>query len=66
MLGTDTTLKALRQTRFHDFHGIPLMVTYHPAALLRNQNFKRPTWDDVRELRERYDELVTKSSERPN
>src|SRR6266540_1635469 len=27
---------------------IPVVVTYHPAALLRNPNWKRPTWDDVR------------------
>ena len=61
LLGTNTTLKALRQTRFHDFHGIPLMVTYHPAALLRSAQFKRPTWEDVQELRSRYDELVGKA-----
>jgi len=66
LLGTDTTLKALRQTRFHDFHGIPLMVTYHPAALLRSEQYKKPTWDDVRELRARYDELVAQALARPN
>ena len=32
----------------HTYHGIPLVVTYHPAALLRNPNWKRPTWDDVK------------------
>ena len=32
----------------HSFYGIPLVVTYHPAALLRNPNWKRPTWDDVK------------------
>ena len=53
-----TTLKALRQQNFHDFHGLPLMVTYHPAALLRGSQFKRPTWEDVQVLRARYDELV--------
>lgn len=57
LLDKQTTLGALRQ-KFHDFHGLPLMVTYHPAALLRNPNWKRPTWDDIRMLRERYDELV--------
>lgn len=57
MLGKQTTLGALRQ-KFHDFHGLPLLVTYHPAALLRNPNWKRPTWEDVQMLRERYDRLV--------
>ncbi|HJU91255.1 MAG TPA: uracil-DNA glycosylase family protein [Gemmatimonadaceae bacterium] len=31
----------------HRYHGIPVIVTYHPAALLRNPNWKRPTWEDV-------------------
>ena len=66
LLGTNTTLKALRETRFHDFHGIPLKVTYHPAALLRNKQYKHPTWDDVRDLRTRYDELVAQAIARPN
>jgi uracil-DNA glycosylase len=42
---------------FHDFHGLPVLVTYHPAALLRNPNWKRPTWEDVQLLRDRYIEL---------
>jgi uracil-DNA glycosylase family 4 len=32
----------------HRYHGIPLVVTYHPAALLRNPAWKRPTWEDVK------------------
>ncbi|MFV1979714.1 MAG: uracil-DNA glycosylase [Rhodothermia bacterium] len=56
--GQNTTLKELRRQNFHDFHGIPLMVTYHPAALLRFGQYKRPTWEDVQALRSRYDELV--------
>lgn len=32
----------------HTYHGTPLVVTYHPAALLRNPNWKRPTWEDVK------------------
>ena len=33
--------------REHTYHGIPVIVTYHPAALLRNPAWKRPTWEDV-------------------
>ncbi len=44
--------------KFHDFHGIPCMVTYHPAALLRNPKWKRPTWEDVQKLRARYDAIL--------
>ena len=57
LLGIDSSLKAMRGT-FHDYHGIPVLVTYHPAALRRNPNWKRPTWEDVQLLRERYDELT--------
>ncbi len=39
----------------HDYHGIPLLVTYHPAALLRNPDWKRHTWEDVKYLRTLYD-----------
>ena len=66
LLGTNTTLKTLRETRFHDFHGIPLKVTYHPAALLRSEQYKQPTWEDVKDLRVRYDELVARAIARPN
>lgn len=57
LLDQQTSLSALRQ-KFHDFHGLPVLVTYHPAALLRNPGWKRPTWEDVQLLRRRYDELV--------
>ncbi|MBS1536960.1 MAG: uracil-DNA glycosylase [Bacteroidetes bacterium] len=39
-----------------DFHGISMIVTYHPAALLRNPNWKQATWEDVQLLRKLYDE----------
>lgn len=57
LLGRDSSLKDMRGI-FHDYHGIEVMVTYHPAALLRNPNWKRPTWEDVQLLRSRYDELT--------
>lgn len=34
--------------RFHDYHGIPLMPTFHPAYLLRNPAMKREVWDDMK------------------
>jgi len=57
LLDRSSSLSNLRDTE-HDFYGIPLMVTYHPAALLRNSQWKRPTWEDVKLLRTRYDELT--------
>ena len=47
LLNTKQSLGALRN-QVHRFRGIPVIVTYHPAALLRNPNWKKPTWDDVR------------------
>jgi len=54
LLRTRGALGALRN-RVHDYRGTPLIVTYHPAALLRNPNWKRPTWDDVRIARQLLD-----------
>jgi DNA polymerase len=35
---------------------IPLLVTYHPAALLRNEDLKRPAWEDLKLLRAKLTE----------
>jgi DNA polymerase len=57
LLGTTESLGRLRGRTLR-CEGIPVMVTYHPAALLRNPNWKRPTWEDVRAARALHDELV--------
>src|SRR5437773_363775 len=54
LLNTKQSLGALRN-QLHRFRGIPVIVTYHPAALLRNPNWKKPTWDDVRIARRLLD-----------
>lgn len=54
LLGVKQSLGQLR-LKVHRWNGIPLVVTYHPAALLRNPNWKRPTWDDVRIARQLVD-----------
>ena len=56
LLRTTTPLGKLRG-QWHEFDGIPLMVTYHPAALLRFPAYKRDTWEDMQRLKARYDEL---------
>ena len=38
-------LKEMRE-KIHYYEKTPLIVTYHPAALLRNGSFKKPTWKD--------------------
>ena len=54
LLKTDESLGRLRG-RLHEYAGIPVICTYHPAALLRNPSWKRPTWEDVKWLRREYD-----------
>ena len=56
LLQTNVGLSALRG-KVHDFHGAKLIVTYHPAALLRNPGWKRPTWDDMKMFKQLYDEM---------
>jgi DNA polymerase len=51
LLGVRKSLGDLRG-KVHSYDGIPLVATYHPAALLRNPNWKKPTWDDVRIARQ--------------
>ncbi len=57
LLGTNESMSRLRG-RVLQYEGIPVMVTYHPAALLRNPNWKRPTWEDVQAVRKLHDDLV--------
>jgi DNA polymerase len=54
LLGVRKGLGELRG-KVHTYNGTPLIVTYHPAALLRNPNWKKPTWDDVRIARQLLD-----------
>lgn len=51
LLNTTQSLGKLRG-RFHDYHGIPVMVTYHPAYLLphRNPDKKKDVWQDMKML----------------
>lgn len=55
LLATEQSLGRLRGST-HEFMGIPVVVTYHPAALLRNEQWKRPAWEDLQLLRRVYDE----------
>jgi len=45
--------------KIHRYHGVPLVVTYHPAALLRNPAWKRPAWDDVQLARKLLDRAIS-------
>jgi len=51
LLGTNESLGRLRG-RWHSVRDVPTRVTYHPAALLRNAQWKRPTWEDMQLVRD--------------
>ncbi len=49
LLQTKEPISRLRG-KFYDFHGIPLLPTYHPAFLLRNPHEKKTVWEDMKLL----------------
>jgi DNA polymerase len=55
LLNNDSPMGAMRG-RVFQYQGVPLVATYHPAALLRNPSLKRPTWEDVQLVRQIYDD----------
>jgi DNA polymerase len=57
MLGNATSIGRLRG-RWYAVREVPAMVTYHPAALLRAPELKRPTWDDMQQVRDRLHALA--------
>jgi DNA polymerase len=52
LLDSSAPLGGLRG-EWHSFEGVPVRATYHPAALLRNASWKRPTWEDMQIVRDR-------------
>jgi uracil-DNA glycosylase family 4 len=56
LLGNDSPIGRMRG-QWHSVQGIPTMVTYHPAALLRNAALKRPTWEDMQQVRDHLREF---------
>jgi len=56
LLQTEEKISLLRG-RFHPYRGILLMPTYHPAFLLRNANYKRDVWEDMKKIKREYEQL---------
>jgi uracil-DNA glycosylase family 4 len=65
LLGTRGTMRDLRG-RWHSYQGTPLMITYHPAYLLRNQSpsEKRKVWEDMLLVLERLERPITEKQRR--
>ena len=57
LLDTKVAIGKLRGL-MHWYHGTPLIATYHPAALLRNPGWKKPTWEDVKLVRRILDSVA--------
>jgi DNA polymerase len=55
LLDSELPLSRLRG-RWHSVRGVTVRATYHPAALLRNASWKRPTWEDMKLVRARLEE----------
>lgn len=49
-----------------EYNGIPLIVTYHPSALLRNIEFKKPAWEDLKFFKSKLEELSPDYSQNVN
>ncbi|PIQ46227.1 MAG: uracil-DNA glycosylase, partial [Deltaproteobacteria bacterium CG12_big_fil_rev_8_21_14_0_65_43_10] len=58
LLKTDEKISKLRG-RFHSYHSVKLIPTYHPAFLLRNPNFKRFVWEDMQMIQKEYLSLTS-------
>lgn len=56
LLKKKDSLTSMRGQVF-DYEGIKVMVTFHPAALLRNPNWKKDCWIDVQKFRKLYEEM---------
>jgi uracil-DNA glycosylase family 4 len=65
LLGARGTMRDLRG-RWHSYQGTPLMITYHPAYLLRNQSpsEKRKVWEDMLLVLERLERTITEKQRR--
>jgi uracil-DNA glycosylase family 4 len=61
LLDTKTPISKLRG-HFFDFGAARMLVTFHPAALLRNPEWKRETWEDLKLLRREYDQAKGRPS----
>jgi len=51
------SLGELRKSIF-EYEGAKVIVTYHPAALLRNPHWKKDCWEDLKKFRKLYEELI--------
>jgi DNA polymerase len=57
LLNKNESLTKLREEEY-SINNIKVFITYHPAALLRNPNWKRGCWEDIKKVKKYYDEVM--------
>jgi DNA polymerase len=57
LTGHDKSALGRLRGEVHSYEGVPLVCTYHPAALLRNPRWTRAFWDDLQLLRTLLDRV---------
>ena len=57
LLGSKVSITRIRG-EWREYHGIPLMPTFHPAYLLRSPGEKRKCWEDLQKVMAEYERLV--------
>lgn len=62
LLKTNAGIGNLR-SRVFDYNGVPLIATFHPSALLRNESLKRPAWEDLKVLKAKLLSLTVGDTE---
>jgi DNA polymerase len=61
LLDTKLTMGKMRG-QWYEFGNSKMLVTYHPAALLRNPEWKKDSWEDLKSLRRAYDQHLGRPS----
>jgi DNA polymerase len=56
LTGLDAGVGVLRRTQ-HLYEGVPLAVTYHPSAVLRDSSLRAPVWEDLKRLKSLLDSI---------
>lgn len=54
ILNVDSPVGQIRG-EFYEYNKIPVLVTYHPSALLRNEELKKPAWEDLKKFKAKLD-----------
>ena len=62
LIGTPAGIGSLRGRTYY-YDGIPLIPTYHPSAVLRNPDLRRPVWEDLKRLATLFEQVQSESEQ---